>query len=421
MKAFITPSYTFTPGASGGGTIDLSSITGFDIKRLIAIINQTRGELIYSTGSSTLKYTSVVGGVVTLFADTSTQSSTDTLQIIYEGIGQKASASSHAMVLSTEQEAILNTLSTSAKQDLAKAVLDSIKANSDTLNGKDFSSSAKQDLAKAVLDLIQTNTSNTSSKLPATLGQKTKANSLGITIASDQDTLNTQGATLDLATVAGTALNADVIPSVDVSKYKVLYIHNLNSFVGTITFQGSMDNTNWVAIQASPQTSPSTVANTNFSGSNGATLSIFTVPVVSKYFRLRLTAYTSGICNVVGMASTSQSFDYATKYFAANAPILTTSTNSTVTGTVTSAQVTVGTTAVRATVAGTAPNAARKLLLVKPSAANTGKIFIGPSTVTTSNALEIIGPDRVEFDFDAGDYYLISDTAGQTVELIEKV
>jgi hypothetical protein len=41
--------------------------------------------------------------------------------------------------------------------------------------------------------------------------------------------------------------------------------------------------------------------------------------------------------------------------------------------------------------------------------------------VTTSNGLEIIGPDRLEFELDSSDYYLISDTAAQVVEIIEVV
>jgi hypothetical protein len=95
--------------------------------------------------------------------------------------------------------------------------------------------------------------------------------------------------------------------------------------------------------------------------------------------------------------------------------------NGTLAGTVTSAQVTVGTSAVRATVAGTAPNAARKLLLIKPSKNNSGSIFMGSSSITTANGLEIIGPDTREFLLDSGDYYLISDTAAQVVEILEKV
>lgn len=90
-------------------------------------------------------------------------------------------------------------------------------------------------------------------------------------------------------------------------------------------------------------------------------------------------------------------------------------------GTITNAQITVGTSAVRATVSGSAPNAARKKLMIKPSKNNTGAIYLGSSSVTTANGMEIIGPDRLAFEFDAADYYLISDTAAQVVEIVEKV
>lgn len=83
MKEFITPRYTFSPGASGVGFVDLQGIDNFDVARLVAIINQTRGILIYSTASETNKYTSVSGKTVYLNADTSTQSADDQLQIIY--------------------------------------------------------------------------------------------------------------------------------------------------------------------------------------------------------------------------------------------------------------------------------------------------------------------------------------------------
>jgi hypothetical protein len=84
MKSFIAPSYTFTPGASGVGTVNLSGISPFDIKFLVSIINQTKGEIIYSTASAALRYTTVVGTTVTLFKDTSTMSAGDVLQVIYE-------------------------------------------------------------------------------------------------------------------------------------------------------------------------------------------------------------------------------------------------------------------------------------------------------------------------------------------------
>jgi hypothetical protein len=90
-------------------------------------------------------------------------------------------------------------------------------------------------------------------------------------------------------------------------------------------------------------------------------------------------------------------------------------------GTITNTQKSVGLTAVRATVSGSAPGAARKKLMLKPSKNNTGSVYLGSSSVTTSNGLEIIGPDRLEFTLDSSDYYLISDTAAQVVEIIEVV
>jgi hypothetical protein len=84
MKSFLAPSYTFTPGASGVGTVNLSGIAGFNIKYLVAIINQTRGVTIYATGSTATRYTALAGTTLTLFADTSDHNSSDVLQVIYE-------------------------------------------------------------------------------------------------------------------------------------------------------------------------------------------------------------------------------------------------------------------------------------------------------------------------------------------------
>ena len=84
MKSFLAPSYTFTPGASGVGTVNLSGIAGFNIKYLVAIVNQTRGETIYATGSTATRYTALSGTTLTLFANTTGHSSSDVLQVIYE-------------------------------------------------------------------------------------------------------------------------------------------------------------------------------------------------------------------------------------------------------------------------------------------------------------------------------------------------
>lgn len=92
-------------------------------------------------------------------------------------------------------------------------------------------------------------------------------------------------------------------------------------------------------------------------------------------------------------------------------------------GIITQAAITVGTTAVRATVTGSAPSASRSVLIVNPDSTSTAKFYMGTSTVTSTGAnrgLQLLGGDKVAFNSDAGDYYIISDTAAQTVYIVEQ-
>lgn len=82
MKDFITPSYIFAPAGSGVGAVTLN-INNFDVRRLVAIINQTRGVVIYSTADTTARFTNLSGSTLTLNVDTSTHDSSDVLQVIY--------------------------------------------------------------------------------------------------------------------------------------------------------------------------------------------------------------------------------------------------------------------------------------------------------------------------------------------------
>lgn len=83
MKDFNVTEYVFSPGVSGAGYVDLYNLSDFDITRVVAIINQTKGVVIYATGSASTRYTSVSGNKVYLFYDTSSHSATDKLQIVY--------------------------------------------------------------------------------------------------------------------------------------------------------------------------------------------------------------------------------------------------------------------------------------------------------------------------------------------------
>ena len=89
MKSILSTNPTFTPGASNVGTLNFSAINGFQLGGLLAVLNQTRGVLLYATGKQPTGYFSWNSGtkVMTLKVDTSTHSSGDQLQVIYDGPG----------------------------------------------------------------------------------------------------------------------------------------------------------------------------------------------------------------------------------------------------------------------------------------------------------------------------------------------
>lgn len=102
MSKFKNTFYTFTPGISGVGTINLAGINNFNVAYLLALINQTRGVIIYSTGSTTLGYTNLSSKTLTLTFDTSTHSANDIIQIAYEDQDEKnvmKSAFGEAMIV----------------------------------------------------------------------------------------------------------------------------------------------------------------------------------------------------------------------------------------------------------------------------------------------------------------------------------
>jgi hypothetical protein len=91
--------------------------------------------------------------------------------------------------------------------------------------------------------------------------------------------------------------------------------------------------------------------------------------------------------------------------------------------TVKQAAVTVGTTAVRATHDGSAPSGTRRQLVIMPDPASTATFYIGSSSVTSSGAtrgIPITGGTPFTANDDAGDYYIISSSAAQTVFILEQ-
>jgi hypothetical protein len=313
MKSFVSPTVTFTPGVSGVGTVDLSDIESFDIRRLVAIINQTDGVVIYATGLPAKKYTDVTAAVVSLFYDTSAMDAGDVLQVIYEDLGARETAKSSPVAFSTEQENMFS------------------------------------NIQQYLLDMLNLYGA----------GPQVASSSLSVVMATEQEAiLEEQKDALNLLNVSVGAMADAEAPGI-----------GTYSLISLIKLVGS-----------------------------------------------RILAMSIKLPGSLGTKTMANSLSIT---LASDQSVLTASDS--VAGSVSSIKATVGTSAVRATVAGTAPSAARKKLIIKPSKNNTGAVFIGGSGVTTSNGLEFIGPDRMEFEFDSADYYLISDTAAQVVEILEKV
>jgi hypothetical protein len=81
---------------------------------------------------------------------------------------------------------------------------------------------------------------------------------------------------------------------------------------------------------------------------------------------------------------------------------------------------TVGLTAQRLTVSGSAPSSTRVVLVVTPDKSATGLFYIGSSSVSTSSGIQIGVGQVFIANNDAGDYWIVSDTASQAVGIMEQ-
>ena len=121
-------------------------------------------------------------------------------------------------------------------------------------------------------------------------GQAIMANSTPVAIASNQTAVPTKGDSAEQASLSAGVLNADLVPSTDVSAYKWLSIHITGTYSGTLSFQGSNDGVNFVAIPLLSHNQ----TNGTFATSTTSTGIVYHGPVFFKYVRIRMTSYTSG-------------------------------------------------------------------------------------------------------------------------------
>lgn len=291
-------------------------------------------------------------GASTSALQTSGNSSLSSIDGKLNSLGQKASAASMPVVIASDQSAVP-------------------VSGSVTVSG---TVSATQGTSPWVENLTQVGGSALS------LGQKTSANSIPMVLSSDQSAIPvTQSGTWTVGLSAG----ANTIGKVD---------------------QGTGGASAW-KVDGSAVTQPV---------SGTVTANQGTSPWVNNITQIGGSALSLGQKTMANSVPVVISSDQSAISAKAATPTA---------GTVTQAAITVGTSAVRLTVSGSAPSASRSVLVATPDSASTAKFYIGSSSVTSSGAnrgVQITSSQIFTANSDAGDYYIISDTAAQTVYVMEQ-
>lgn len=250
-----------------------------------------------------------------------------------------------------------------------------------------------------------------------TLGQKTSAASLPIVIASDQSALSVSAAQSGAWTVAVNNFPATqpVSGTVTVLQGTSPWVVDASGFPVPVT--GPLTDTQ---LRATPVPISGTV--TANAGTGTFAISAASLPLPTGASTEATLSALNAKFNSLGQKTMANSAPVVIASDQTSIPVAATPT--TTSGTVTQAAVAVGTTAVRCTVTGAAPNAARKALIVEPDSTSTANFYIGSSSVTSSGGtrgIRLAPGAQFIADFDASDFYIISDTAAQTFFVVEEV
>lgn len=179
--------------------------------------------------------------------------------------------------------------------------VDGLEGQLTTLNSKEFATQTTLAAVLAAVDGLE----GQLTALQTELNQKTEPADQqhvvidsGTTVVTDGGgSITVDGQALEVTGTAA-ALNADLIASTNVASYRWVTLHVTGIYVGTWTFQASNDNSNWVNVPL--WDAAATIVGSSASGSN-TTAALFHGPVVGKYFRVRMTAYTSGTASATAL------------------------------------------------------------------------------------------------------------------------
>jgi len=292
-----------------------------------------------------------------------------------------------------------------------------------------------------------------SGQLPSTLGQKTMAASLSVAVASDQSTIPVSAASLPLPSGAATAANqtngsqeTQIVAggnTASVTAASALKVDGsavtqpvsaaslpLPSGASTSALQTTISGQLPASLGQKAMAASLSVAIASDQSAVVVNGSGVTKPISAVSLPLPTGAATAAnqtngnqetqIVQGGNTASVTAASALKVDGSAVTQPV---SQKTPAAGTITQAAISVGTSAVRLTVSGSVPSSTRSVLVATPDAASTGKFYIGSSSVTSSGStrgVQLQAGQIFTANSDAGDYWIISDTAAQTVEVMEQ-
>lgn len=349
MAKKLLTSYTFTPGAANAGTVVVSGT--YTLEQFLLITNVTDGVTIFQFNKPSKGGTVSTGGgntTLTLEADTSSMSAGDRLQVFVDD-GQNpqftltnasveiSNDAGNAVPVSAASLPLPSGAATASNQSTANASLASIDgkapalvsgrvpvdgsgvtqpvSGSVTVSGTVTASGPLTDsqlrasavpVSAASLPLPtgaatsagqttgNTSLSNIDGKLPALdtgyVPVLVKNGQLEVTNDTGNPLPVGPAAQLNV-TGSASANNTDLI-NVACDTYRSVNFQITGTWVGTITFQVSNDNTNWIAVNAIASNGTAAVTTT------AANVVAYSALSGVQYFRVRFTAYTSGTATI---------------------------------------------------------------------------------------------------------------------------
>lgn len=277
MSKQVIKNYTFNTSTK---TITFSDFSTVALERLALITDTTTNQILYNFADSSGATAAVSGNVVTLSSLPSGVGSGDKLRIDYNTtssdptydnitvdgtVASGATDSGNPIKVGGRYNATPPALSDGQRADLQLDSSGRLQVNTAPLTAT----------ADTIALSDGTNTANILS------------NSSTSNAKASQAALLTAGAYQELTSLSAGALNADLIPSMDISNYAEIALMVTGTFSGTLTVSFSNDNSNFFPWAG-------TVVSGGGAGNTITATGMYRIVPMGRYMRVRMTSYTSG-------------------------------------------------------------------------------------------------------------------------------